>query len=67
MSLWLTEDELVTLTGYKRLSMQKKALAELRIPFRSRPLDGFPLVLRSHFADATPARKTQPKWEASYG
>lgn len=49
MSLWLTEDELIELTGYKTSRKQKEALARLSLPFRSRPADGFPLVNRSLF------------------
>lgn len=56
----------MTLTGYKRASKQKETLAAMRIAFRSRPLDGFPLVLRSQFAEA-PARKTQPNWSVAHG
>lgn len=53
MSLWLTEDELIELTGYKAQRKQKFALAELKIPFRSRPADGFPLVERAQFGART--------------
>jgi len=38
MSLWLSKEELVELTGYK-----------MGLKFRSRPLDGFPLVDRWQF------------------
>jgi hypothetical protein len=37
MSLWLTEDELIELTGYRQREKQRKALAELRVPFRAEP------------------------------
>jgi hypothetical protein len=37
------------LTGYRQRDRQKKALAELGVQFRSRPADGFPLVIRSQF------------------
>jgi hypothetical protein len=69
MSLWLTEDELIELTGYRQRDKQKKALAELRVAFRSRPADGFPLVLRSLFTltDSKPVKRTEPNWGASYG
>lgn len=49
MSLWLTEDELVQLTGYKTKRKQREALGQLRVVFRVRPQDGFPLVDRSQF------------------
>lgn len=51
MSLWLTEDELVELTGKKHRDKQIKVLAELRPPvkFRVRPDDSFPLVDRWQF------------------
>lgn len=65
MGLWLTEDELVELTGYKRQSDQKRALAELRVQFRSRPADGFPLVARSQFVTTTPTRKAEPNYGAA--
>lgn len=65
MSLFLTSDELAELTGYRRQSLQKKALSQLRLPFRSRPADGFPLVDRSHFATAMPTRgKRGPDFDA---
>jgi len=49
VSLWLTEEELVQLTGYKSKRKQREALGELRVIFRVRPQDGFPLVDRSQF------------------
>jgi hypothetical protein len=49
MGLWLTEEELVELTGYKTSRRQKLALAEMALIFRSRPADGFPLVDRWQF------------------
>jgi len=49
MSLWLSKDELVELTGYKRTGRQKLALGQMGLRFRSRPLDGFPLVDRWQF------------------
>ena len=66
MSLWLTDEELETLTGYKRRSLQRKALAELGVRFRSRPSDGFPLVDRSQFetGQRDTARRKEPKWGA---
>jgi hypothetical protein len=49
MSLWLSKEELVELTGYKRAGRQKLALGRMGLKFRSRPLDGFPLVDRWQF------------------
>jgi len=49
MSLWLSKEELTELTGYKRASRQKHALDRMGLKFRSRPLDGFPLVDRWQF------------------
>jgi len=49
MGLWLTEDELAELTGYKTAKRQKMALGRVNIPFRSRDADGFPLVDRWRF------------------
>lgn len=48
MSLWLTADELIDLTGFRQRTHQKAALAQLGVAFRIRPADGFPLVLREH-------------------
>ena len=49
MSLWLSKDELIELTGYKRAGRQKLALGQMGLKFRSRPVDGFPLVDRWQF------------------
>jgi hypothetical protein len=69
MSLHLTDDEIYEVTGYRQREKQKKALAELRIPFRSRPADGFPLVVREHYVsrDSKPVKRAEPNWGASYG
>lgn len=48
MSLWLSADELIELTGYRQREPQKRALAQLGVAFKVRPADGFPLVLRDH-------------------
>jgi len=65
MSLWLTEDELFELTGYKTKTRQKKALAEMNVKFRSRPLDGFPLVERCQFENnlTAPTRRREPRFD----
>ena len=67
MSLWLTDDELIELTGYRQREKQRRALAELRVQFRSRPADGFPLVARAQFCaiDGKPSRKSEPNFGAS--
>jgi len=49
MSLWLSKEELIELTGYKRAGRQKLALGQMGLKFHSRPLDGFPLVDRWQF------------------
>lgn len=51
MSLWLTEKELIDLTGKKHRSKQIEVLSSLRPPvkFRVRPEDSFPLVDRCQF------------------
>ena len=49
MSLWLSKEELIELTGYKRAGRQKLALGQMGLKFRSRPIDGFPLVDRWQF------------------
>jgi hypothetical protein len=69
MSLWLTEDELIELTGYRQREKQRRALAELRVQFRSRPADGFPLVARALFTvtDSKPVKRAEPNFGASYG
>ncbi|MGH8200719.1 MAG: DUF4224 domain-containing protein [Steroidobacteraceae bacterium] len=65
MSLWLTEDELVELTGYKRQERQRKALSDMGIPFRSRAADGYPLVLRDQFSPGAGKQKRRElNWAA---
>ena len=51
MTLVLSPDELIELTGKQRRSAQAKVLTALAIPFRVRP-DGSLLVLRAHVTDA---------------
>jgi hypothetical protein len=72
MSLWLSKDELVELTGYKRAARQKLALGQLGLKFRSRPLDGFPLVDRWQFEGEIVRLRGQtwrqePNWHAMNG
>ena len=66
MSLWLTADDLVELTGYKQREPQKRALAQLGVAFKIRPADGFPLVLREHVVpkQGKPGRR-EPNFEAA--
>ena len=67
MSLWLTDEELIDLTGYRARRLQRKALAELGVNFRSRPADGFPLVERSQFeaGKRDNAKRKEPNWGAA--
>ena len=67
MSLWLNDDELVELTGYRQKDRQKKALAQLGVQFRSRPADGFPLVARAQFEVASKGRPTREPDFAAIG
>jgi hypothetical protein len=72
MSLHLTDEELYEVTGYRQREKQKQALAELRVPFRSRPADGFPLVVREHYVGrettaGKPVKRAEPNFGASYG
>ena len=60
MSIWLTPDELIELTGRTKRKLQREALAFMRIEFRLRP-DGFPLVLRSIFDN--PLKKSDKRKE----
>ena len=68
MSLWLSAEELIELTGYKTSRRQKLALAEMNLRFYSRPLDGFPLVERWQFeggiAQPNKSRHVVPNWGA---
>lgn len=68
MSLWLTEDELIELTGYKTKRKQREALGALRVAFRVRPQDGFPLVDRSQFEThpvlTRPTRRREPRLDS---
>ena len=72
MSLWLSKEELIELTGYKRAGRQRLALDQMGLKFRSRPVDGFPLVDRWQFEGeiVRPRRKMgrqQPNWDAVNG
>jgi hypothetical protein len=72
MSLWLSKEELIELTGYKRASRQKIALGQMGLKFRSRPLDGFPLVDRWQFEGETlrpwgKMWRQEPNWNVING
>jgi hypothetical protein len=56
--LWLTEEEVISLTGYKHRKKQLQVLAMLKPKpdYRIRPHDSFPLIPRAQFESA-PARK----------
>lgn len=61
MSLTLSHDELVDLTGRRRFTYQAKALTEMGIPYRLRP-DGSPAVLRVHVVhETTEERQASPE------
>ena len=66
--LWLNDDELIELTGYRRRDKQRVALAQMGVKFRSRPSDGFPLVERWQFEGdgklMRKERRTEPNWGA---
>lgn len=67
MTLWLTPEELIELTGYKQREKQKLALGKMGVHFRSREADGYPLVDRAQF-EARPVltpspRRRQPRLE----
>lgn len=66
MSLWLTREELVELTGYKTPRKWRLVLAQMGLKFRTRP-DGFPLVDRWQFEGEiirpVDSRRTRPKWD----
>lgn len=65
MSLWLSADELIELTGKRHRDKQIEALLVMGIPFRKRP-DGFVLVLRDAVVPkpAKPARR-EPNFEVA--
>lgn len=65
MSLFLSDEELVELTGRHKRKLQREALAKMSIPFRSREADGFPLVLRSFFESLTkPQKRREPRFDS---
>jgi hypothetical protein len=60
MSLWLSDDELADLTGYKHRQKQRCALTKMGVKFLTRPADGFLLVARSQFDGGKKSR--EPDW-----
>lgn len=67
MSLWLDEDEIMQLTGYRRRQKQYHELARQGVEFRARA-DGFPLVKRAQFENSLqPKRRREPDFSAIRG
>ena len=69
MSLWLTKEELIERTGYKRHSAQCRELARQGMQFTVRH-DGFPLVDRWQFEqrsepEALPKRAPRLRFDDS--
>jgi hypothetical protein len=69
-SLFLTEDEMVELSGFRRSSAQAKALRTMGIEHKIRA-DGRVLVLRKHIEELFGVRKRKekehewrPPWES---
>lgn len=63
MSLWLTDDELTELTGYKQRDKRLSALKDMGVKFRIRPADGFILIER-HLFEGGKQRKHEPNYAA---
>lgn len=63
MSLWLTPDEVIELTGYRQRDKQRSALVQLAVKFKTRPADGALLVERSQF-DSNAPRRREPNFAA---
>lgn len=67
MSPWLSQAELIELTGYRWHSKQVLALDKMGVKKRVRE-DGFPLVERAQFERATGYnRRRTPNWAAIEG
>lgn len=66
MSLWLDDNELISLTGKRQRTKQIEVLSQLKPPvkFRVRPGDSFPLVDRSQFEGNAPQRRREPNFAA---
>lgn len=65
MSLWLTRDDIVELTGYKQPSRWPRALARMNIKYVLRDADGFPMVARSQFGIERYAKRKEPNFESA--
>lgn len=65
MSLWLSQSELIELTGKRQHPKQIEVMTQMTPPvkFRVRP-DGFPLVDRAQFQGAMPQRRKEPNFAA---
>ncbi|HRC61597.1 MAG TPA: DUF4224 domain-containing protein [Dehalococcoidia bacterium] len=63
MSLWLNDDELYELTGYRQRDRQRQALVNMGVKFRTRPADGCPMVHRAQF-EAEPQGRGKLDWKA---
>jgi hypothetical protein len=63
MSLWLSDDELTELTGYKQRDKRLHALTDMSVKFRVRPADLFILVER-HLFEGGQLRKHEPNFAA---
>lgn len=63
MSLWLSDDELTELTGYKQSDKRLHALVDMGVKFSRRPADGFFLVERHQFEGGR-QRKHEPNYAA---
>ena len=66
MSLWLTDDELTELTGYKQSDKRLRALVDMNVKFRRRPADGFILVER-HLFEGRTVKRREPNLAAIRG
>lgn len=62
--MWLTASQLRDLTGFAQRAKQVAALAELKVKFRLRPSDGFPLVEAWQF-EGPPTLKRKVKLDFS--
>jgi hypothetical protein len=60
--LFLSREELVTLTGMKRKSAQVEALKKMNIPYLLNPA-GLPVVESRHFASSISRAPTAPTWD----
>lgn len=61
---FLTDEEVIHLTGKTRWLSQTRALALMGIPFQRRP-DGKPIVARSAIAGNDEKKANAPNWNAA--